>query len=84
MTDGELADYLHLTPAEAAIVIPKLSASRRAVYARMAQIEVEANLWLAGLGPKPAGVLIDTERSMRRRKIARAALSTSQRGGSDD
>jgi len=25
MTDAELAEYLHLTPAEAAIVIPKLT-----------------------------------------------------------
>lgn len=74
MTDSELAAYLHLTPEEAAIVIPKLTASHRAVYERMSQVEIEANLWLAGLGPKPSGVLLDTDRSMRRRKIARAGI----------
>lgn len=68
MDDQQLAEYLHLTPAEAAIVIPKLTPERRAVYDRMKQIEVEAELWADGLGPKPAGVLIDTERSTRRRK----------------
>src|ERR1700691_2741842 len=35
MTDAELAEYLHLSPADAAIVLPKLSAGRRRVYDRM-------------------------------------------------
>lgn len=68
MTDTELAEYLHLTPAEAAIVIPKLTSGKRAVYERMKQVEIEAALWSEGLGPKPQGVLIDTERSTQRRK----------------
>lgn len=68
MTDNELAEYLHLTPADAAIVIPKLTPARRAVYDRMKQVEIEAALWAEGLGPKPHGVLIDTERSTKRRK----------------
>lgn len=68
MTDTELAEYLHLTPAEAAIVIPKLTPEKRAVYDRMKQVEIEAALWADGLGPKPQGVLIDTERSTRLRK----------------
>lgn len=68
MTDTELAEYLHLTPTEAAIVIPKLTPWRRALYDRMKQVEIEAALWIEGLGPKPTGVLIDTERSTRRRK----------------
>lgn len=63
MTDAELAEYLHLTPAEAAIVVPKLTPAKRAVYERMKQVEIEAALWAEGLGPKPQGVLIDTERS---------------------
>lgn len=67
MTDAELADYLHLSPEEAAIVLPQLTAERRAVYARMKQVELEAALWNEGLGPKPVGVLVDTERSVRRR-----------------
>lgn len=68
MNDVELAAYLHLTPAEAAIIIPKLSAAKRAVYDRMREVETEAELWAAGLGPKPKGVLIDTERTINRRR----------------
>lgn len=68
MTDAELAEYLHLTPEEAAIVIPKLTPGKRAVYERMKQVEMEAALWVNGLGPKPTGVLIDTDRSTRRRR----------------
>jgi hypothetical protein len=71
MTDAELAAYLHLTPEEAAIIIPKLTPQRRAVYDRMKQVEIEAALWMDGLGPKPAGVLIDTEKNARRRKAWR-------------
>jgi hypothetical protein len=80
MTDEELTAYLHLTPAEAAIVLPKLTPERRALYARMKQVEVDAILWMQGLGPRPAGVLIDTERSMRR-KIARAHTTCETCGG---
>jgi hypothetical protein len=68
MTDAELAEYLRLSPQEAAIVLPQLTAERRALYARMKQVEIESALWTEGLGPKPAGVFIDTERSVRRRK----------------
>jgi hypothetical protein len=68
MTDAELTDYLHLTPEEATIMLPKLTPARRAVYDRMKQVEIDAALWADGLGPKPQGVLIDTERSTRRRK----------------
>jgi hypothetical protein len=68
MNDAELAKYLHLSPEEAAIVIPKLTPARRAVYDRMKQVEIEAALWAEGLGPKPQGVLIDTERSTKRRR----------------
>ena len=71
LSDVELAEYLHLTTAEAAIVIPKLSPAKRAVYARMKQVEIEAALWAEGLGPKPQGVLIDTERGIRRRRAWR-------------
>lgn len=67
MTDEQLAAYLNLTTDEAAILIPKLTPQRRAVYDRMATVEVEVNLWQAGLGPKPAGVLIDMDKPARRR-----------------
>ena len=68
MTDAELMEYLHLTPTEEAIVIPRLTPSRRGIYHRMKQLEIEAALWAEGLGPKPQGVLIDTERSTKRRR----------------
>lgn len=71
MDDAELAKYLHLTPSEADVVIPKITPAKRAVYERMQQVEIEAALWAEGLGPKPCGVLIDTERSTRRRKAWR-------------
>lgn len=72
MTDEELRLYLHLTPEEAAIVLPKLTPQKRSLYDRMRQVEIEAKLWMDGLGPKPKGVFLDTERSMKRRKISRA------------
>lgn len=72
MTDAELAEYLHLTPAEAAIVIPKLTPERRQAYQRMRQAEIDVALWMEGLGPDPRKhVMIDTERSTRRRRAWR-------------
>lgn len=68
MNDTELAEYLHLNAADAAIVTPKLTPQKRAVYDRMRQVEIEVSLWSEGLAQKPQGVLIDTERSTRRRK----------------
>lgn len=62
MNDSELAKYLNLTPEEAVIVLPKLTLKRRALYDRMADVAVEAELWAAGLGPKPTGVLLDFDR----------------------
>lgn len=67
MNDQELAEYLNLTPADAAIVIPKLTPQRRATYDRMKQLELEFDLWLIGLGPKP-DALIDSDRSTQRRR----------------
>lgn len=74
MTDAELVEYLHLTPAQAAIVLPKLTPEKRAIYDRMKQVEIEAALWVNGLGPKPTGVLLDTERDIKRRKGWRRAV----------
>ena len=71
MTDAELTAYLNITPEEAAIILPKLTPERRAVYDRMKQVEIDAALWVEGLGPKPTGVLIDTERATKRRKAWR-------------
>lgn len=69
MTDSELADYLGI-PADHPMrmtVVQALSSTKRATYERMASLETELELWQAGLGPKP-NIMIDTERSTRRRK----------------
>jgi hypothetical protein len=71
VTDAELTKYLNITPEQAAIILPKLTTAKRALYDRMAQVAIEAALWTQGLGPKPAGVLIDTERGTRRRRAWR-------------
>jgi hypothetical protein len=71
MTDAELATYLHLSPDEAAIVIPKLTQAERALYGRMKEVEVEAALYAEGLGPKPKGVLLDFARDKKRRRAWR-------------
>ena len=70
MTDEEMAAFVGLSPEEENRVgfIKGLSPEKRAVFERMANLEMELKLWQDGLGPKPQGVLIDTERSTRRRK----------------
>lgn len=73
MTDAELIAYMNLTPAEAAVIIPKLTPEKRAVYERMYEVEIEAALWVQGLGPKPTGVLLDTERDVKERRGWRRA-----------
>lgn len=66
MTDADLAKGLCLTEVEAAIVIPKLTPDKRATYERMIQFGADWNLYAAGVGPRPTGALVDTERSMKR------------------
>ena len=70
MTDEELATFLGLKPEEEKRVefVKHLLPEKRALFERMAGLETELKLWQDGLGPKPQGVLIDTERSTRRRK----------------
>jgi hypothetical protein len=69
VTDEEMATFLGLTPEEEKRVefVKGLSPEKRAMFERMANVEMEVKLWQDGLGPKPEGVLIDTERSTRRR-----------------
>ena len=65
MTDKEMAAYLCPHDAENPKVlsyVAALSADKRAVYDRMATVEFELRLWLDGLGPKPAGVLVDLDK----------------------
>lgn len=68
MTDDQLAEYLCISdnPMKDAF-LKALSPAKRATYERMASIETELELWQAGLGPKP-NVMIDTERSTKRRR----------------
>lgn len=70
MTDEEMATFLGLTAEEERRVefVKHLSPEKRALFERMASLEMEVSLWQDGLGPKPEGVLIDTERSTRRRR----------------
>lgn len=73
MTDDELADFCGLKPDDPLReqFVKTLSPERRALFERMATVEIEVNLWQAGLGPKPAGVLIDTVRATKRRRAWR-------------
>jgi len=73
MTDEQLARFCGLDPRDprARKFIATLSPDKRATFERMAAVETEWNLHIAGLGPRPAGVLIDTPRSTRRRRAWR-------------
>jgi hypothetical protein len=73
MTDEEMATFCGLSPEEEKRVefVRGLSPEKRALFERMASLEMEVNLWQSGLGPKPSGVLIDTERRTRRRRTWR-------------
>jgi len=68
VTDEEMATFLGLSPEEENRVrfVKGISPEKRALFERMATLETEVALWQDGLGPKPQGVLIDTERSTRR------------------
>jgi hypothetical protein len=59
VTDLELAKFLGIADDERwPRAIAKLDPKKRAMYERMAQVEIELNLWQAGLGPKPEGVIV--------------------------
>ena len=71
MTDQELQEFLGISRCSAsdiAKVMATITPEKRKLYERMAAVEIETDLWLACLGPKPEGVLIDTERSTKRRR----------------
>lgn len=70
MTDDELATFCGLAPDDPlrGKFVQNISPAKRALFERMAQLEIEVDLWQAGLGPKPTGVLIDTERDTKRRR----------------
>jgi hypothetical protein len=73
MTDEEMATFLGLSPEEEKRVefVKHMSPEKRALFERMAVLELEVKLWQDGLGPKPQGVLLDTNRSTSRRRAWR-------------
>jgi hypothetical protein len=65
MTEEQLAEFIGVTPAD--LLKPKMVAhlaTHRALYERMAQVCVEAELYAAGLGPRPVGALLDFARPL--------------------
>ena len=68
MTDEEMATFVGLTPEDEARVafVKHLSPEKRALFERMATLDMEVALWRDGLGPKPRGVLVDLVRGKRR------------------
>jgi len=73
MTDDELASFCGLKQDDPLRdkFIRSLSPNKRSLFERMAAVEMEVELWQAGLGPKPQGVLIDTDRDTKRRRAWR-------------
>ena len=73
MTDDEIATFCGLPPDDPlrGKFVATLTADKRALFERMANLEMEVNLWTAGFGPKPQGVLIDTVKSTARRRAWR-------------
>ena len=69
VTDDQLIEFLGLGRCSGEVrtkVLRSITPARRAVYDRMAEVEVALQLWECGLGPKPSGVLIDGVRAVRR------------------
>jgi len=59
MTDAELAAFLGVSGRKGEDkIMAGITPEQRALYERMANLEVEVKLWQAGLVPKPEGVII--------------------------
>ena len=75
MTDEQFAKYLGIVDhPNRQKAIAAMSQSQRATYERMAEVEHEINLWQAGLGPRPRGILIDHAKTPRRAKAVASGL----------
>jgi hypothetical protein len=62
VTDLELAKFLGIADDERwPRAIAKLDQKKRAVYERMSDVCIELELWQAGLGPKPANIIVCEE-----------------------
>lgn len=55
MLDDDLAEALGI-PVEA---LPRIPPGKRAIYERMIRLGNAANLYTAGVGPRPIGALLD-------------------------
>ncbi len=63
MSDEELAAELRIPVA----AVGKLEPNKRAAYENLIRVGREIDLWEAGLGPKPQGVIVCHEHKRRRR-----------------
>lgn len=61
MDDVSLAVFLGLTDEEAAIIVPKITPEKRAVYERMASVEIDLNMDVV-----PEGVIVCRPKGCRR------------------
>lgn len=70
MTDEQMAVFMGLEPSNPKhmAIVADLTPEKRALYESMADVECQLKLWIEGLGPKPAGVMIDMPRGRRRRR----------------
>lgn len=66
MTDKELAKFLGITGTkECAKILATFTPGERASFETMKQVDDQLRLYVAGKGPKPAGVIICRERKRR-------------------
>lgn len=68
MTDAEFAIAMNIQdePWGGLAIIANMLPEKRAAYERLSRIGDELNLWTAGVGPKPAGVIVCREHKRRR------------------
>lgn len=70
MTDAELARWLGIDHSpDWPRAVSSIPPERRATLERMVRVSGELNLWQAGLGPKPPGVMVDFDRTRAHRKL---------------
>lgn len=59
MTDRDLAVFIGIgDDPNWPKLIAGLAPEKRAVFERMSRVTIELQLWEAGLGPKPSGVIV--------------------------
>ena len=67
MTDAELGSELYPdAPHVGAWMAHRMTPEKRATYERLIEVGREANLWTAGLGPKPQGVILCGPKQIRK------------------